>query len=79
MAWVRYWRESVKFIFNDAQEEVEQVKTSDKAERLYQWLKARSKPATRTEIMCDCFTRHASKGDVDKAIDALLRDTPPPN
>jgi phage/plasmid primase-like uncharacterized protein len=77
MAWVRYWRESVKFIFNDAQEEVEQVKTSDKAERLYQWLKARSKPATRTEIMCDCFTRHASKGDVDKAIDALLRDTPP--
>jgi hypothetical protein len=77
LAWVRYWRESVKFIFNDAQEEVEQVKTSDKAERLYQWLKARSKPATRTEIMCDCFTRHASKGDVDKAIDALLRDTPP--
>ncbi len=77
MAWVRYWRESVKFIFNDAKEEVEQAKTSDKAERLYQWLKARGKPATRTEIMVDCFTRHASKGDVDKAIDTLLRDTPP--
>lgn len=77
MAWVRYWRESVKFIFNDAKEEVEQAKTSDKAERLYQWLKARGKPASRTEITAECFNRHASKGEVDKAIDTLLRDTPP--
>jgi len=77
MAWVRYWRESVKFIFNDAKEEVEQAKTSDKAERLYQWLRARGKPASRTEITVECFSRHASKGDVDKAIDTLLRDTPP--
>jgi hypothetical protein len=73
---VRYWRESVKFIFNDAKEEVEQAKTSDKAERLYQWLKARGKPATRTEITNECFSKRGG-GDVDKAIDTLLRDTPP--
>lgn len=77
IAWVRYWRESVKFIFNNARDEIEQAKTCDKAERLYQWLKARSKPATRTEITADCFSRNLSKADVDKAIDTLLRDTPP--
>lgn len=76
LAWVRYWRESVRFIFNDAQEEAEQAKTCDKAERLYQWLKARSKPATRTEITNDCFAKRGGS-DVDKAIDTLLRDTPP--
>jgi putative DNA primase/helicase len=76
MAWVRYWRESVKFIFNDAQEEAEQVKTSDKAERLYQWLKTRNKPTTRTEITNECFSKRGGS-DVDKAIDTLLRDTPP--
>ena len=76
LAWVRYWRESVKFIFNDAQEEAEQAKTCDKAERLYQWLKARSKPVTRTEITNDCFAKRGGS-DVDKAIDTLLRDTPP--
>lgn len=76
LAWVRYWRESVKFIFNDARDEIEQAKTCDKAERLYQWLKTRSKPATRTEITNDCFAKRGGS-DVDKAIDTLLRDTPP--
>jgi hypothetical protein len=76
IAWVRYWRESVKFIFNNARDEIEQAKTCDKAERLYQWLKARSKPATRTEITNDCFAKRGGS-DVDKAIDTLLRDTPP--
>jgi putative DNA primase/helicase len=76
IAWVRYWRESVKFIFNNARDEIEQAKTCDKAERLYQWLKTRSKPATRTEITNDCFAKRGGS-DVDKAIDTLLRDTPP--
>lgn len=76
LAWVRYWRESVKFIFNDAKEEAEQAKTCDKAERLYQWLKTRNKPTTRTEITNECFSKRGG-GDVDKAIDTLLRDTPP--
>lgn len=76
MAWVRYWVDSVKFIFQSAVDEAGAAATSDTAQRLVNYLTERGQ-ATRTELSKDCFSGHISKTMLDKALDELITASPP--
>lgn len=76
LAWVRYFTDSVKFIFASAVEEEQTAMTNDAAEAIVKFLSERGR-ATRMELSRDCFKGHATKGELDAAIDLLLTATPP--
>ena len=76
MAWVRYWVDSVKYIFQSALDEVATKVVNDAGDRLVEYLKIHSK-ASRSEINKRCFKGHLLKHDLDKAIDELLCASPP--
>ena len=76
LAWVRYWADSVKFVFASAMDEAGTAQTNDAAERIAGYLAARGK-ATRKQLTVECFQGHATKTQIDAAIDELLSATPP--
>lgn len=78
LAWVRYWRDSVRFIFSTAVNTAEAEEKTDTARKILAFLKAKPEGmADKTTIIVDCFQRHVSA----KALGAALRDmliaTPP--
>ncbi len=76
MAWVRYWVESVKFIFQSAIDEAGAAATTDTAQRIVTYLTERGQ-ATRTDLTKGCFGGHVSKAMLDKALDELITASPP--
>lgn len=76
MAWVRYWVDSVKFIFQSAVDEAGAAATTDMAQRIVTYLATHGQ-ATRTELTKDCFGGHVSKATLDKALDELITASPP--
>jgi hypothetical protein len=76
MAWVRYWVDSVKFIFQSAVDEAAAAATTDIAQRIVSYLAVHCQ-ATRTELSKVCFGGHVSKATLDKALDELLTASPP--
>ena len=76
MAWVRYWVDSVKYIFQSALDEVATKVVNDAGDRMVEYLKIHKK-ASRSEINRRCFKGHLLKHDLDKAIDELLCASPP--
>jgi len=76
MAWVRYWVDSVKFIFQTAMDEVSTAQVSDVASKIITYLTDKGQ-ATRWELTSDCFKNHTSKSQIDQALDDLLTGTPP--
>jgi hypothetical protein len=76
LAWIRYWTDSVKFIFQSALDEVGTEQVNETANELMAFLKLQGK-ASRTELMKVCFKNHTSKDKLDRAIDELLTASPP--
>lgn len=76
MAWVRYWVDSVKFIFQSAVDEAGAAATTDIAQRIVTYLATQGQ-ATRTELTKGCFGGHVSKATLDKALDELITASPP--
>ena len=76
LAWVRYWLDSVRFIFQTAEEEATTAKTTQAAQRIVEYL-GEVGQATRTDITRVCFKGHASKGVIDGALVELLTALPP--
>ena len=76
MAWVRYWVDSVKYIFQSALDEVDTEIVNETAAELIKFLKLQDK-ASRTEISKGCFKGHVGKVKLDRAIDELLSASPP--
>ena len=76
LAWVRYWVDSVKFIFATARDEARSEQTDDAAEKIMAFLTERGE-ATRTQIANECFKKRAAKGVMDAAIQELLTTAPP--
>lgn len=76
LAWVRYWVESVKFIFQSADEETGTALASDIAKRIATFLNDHAQ-ATRTELSRKCFSGHVHKSVIDTALDELLTANPP--
>lgn len=76
MAWIRYWTDSVKFIFQSAADELAVADVNNTATELMGFLKLHGK-ASRTEILKGCFQGHINKSKLDKAIDELISASPP--
>ncbi len=76
MAWVRYWVDSVKFIFQSAVDEAGAAATTDMTQRIITYLVTNGQ-ATRTELNKDCFGGHVNKTMLDKALDELITASPP--
>ncbi len=76
MAWVRYWVDSVKFIFQSEVDEAGAAATTDTAQRIITYLTAHGQ-ATRTDLTKDCFGGHVNKATLDKALDELITASPP--
>lgn len=76
LAWVRYWSDSVKFIFQSAVDEAGAAAISDVAKRIVLYLDQHG-PITRTELSKNCFAGHIKKNTLDTALDELLTTNPP--
>jgi len=76
MAWVRYWVDSVKFIFQSAMDEVGAAQVSSTAQKIVTFLTEREQ-ATRTELSKTCLGGHVSKDKLDRALDELITASPP--
>jgi hypothetical protein len=78
LAWIRYWTDSVRFIFKDlAENAAEAEKKRENAEKIVAFLRCLPDGASRKEIYRDLFNNHESSGDIRAAIDALLSESPP--
>lgn len=76
MAWVRYWVESVKFIFQTAEDVARAASQSRSAQRILAYL-TQHKQATRTDLNKKCFGGHATKTQLDNTLDTLLSGKTP--
>lgn len=76
MAWVRYWVDSVKFIFQNAVDEAGAAGLTETAGKIVAYLTVRGQ-CSRTELSKDCLGGHVHKAHLDKALDELLTATPP--
>jgi hypothetical protein len=76
LGWIRYWTDSVKFIFSDAASEVATAETNATAQKILDFLEMRNR-ATRSELSKDCFGGHQTKAVLDAALDELLSSSPP--
>lgn len=76
LAWVRYWRQSVRFLFASSSDAEDAEKTQETATRILSYLKSHGE-SSRTKLIQDCFQRHVQKEDLDRALDHLLQATPP--
>jgi phage/plasmid primase-like uncharacterized protein len=76
LAWVRYWEDSVKFIFQSAVDEAGAASVNATAEKIVAYLTVNG-PSTRTDLSKDCFGGHATKGDLNKALEELITTSPP--
>jgi putative DNA primase/helicase len=75
-SWVQYWTDSVKFIFQSADDEAKTALTSDVANKIKIYLSDNG-PTTRTDLSQKCLAGHVSKSIIDTALDELLTTAPP--
>ena len=76
MAWIRYWTDSVRFIFSSAAQEQVQHEVADSAKKIVAYLAANGRQP-RTRINVDCFHGKLSRDKLDAALDELLHASPP--
>ena len=76
LAWIRYWTDSVRFIFASDDDEAASLDMSNLAERIVGFLRQRDR-ASRTAISTECCKGHQTKDTINTALDELLHATPP--
>ena len=76
LAWVRYHRDSVLFIFNNSVAEEATKESGDAAIKILDYLRTHGK-TSRSALYKKCFSGHLSSGSLDAAIDSLLMTSPP--
>jgi len=76
LAWVRYWVDSVKFIFQSAMDEAGAAEVSDTGDKIMAYLHEHGQ-ASRSELTKGCFGGHVSKDRINRALDELLTANPP--
>ena len=75
MAWIRYWTDSVRFIFSSAAQEQVQHEVADSAKKIVAYLAANGRQP-RTKINVECFHGKLSRNKLDAALDELLHASP---
>lgn len=76
LAWVRYWSESVRFIYNDAQETVRVDRQQVLDNRIVEYLTLHGRQS-RTSINRDCLRGKVGKAELDASLSRLLGAAPP--
>lgn len=76
MAWIRYWTDSVRFIFSSAAQEQVQHELADAAKKITSFL-AENGRQSRTKISTECFKGKLSADSLNAALDELLHASPP--
>ena len=76
LAWIRYWTDSVRFIFSSAAQEQVQHEVADAATKIVAYLAANGRQP-RTKINVECFHGKLSRDKLDAALDELLHASPP--
>jgi hypothetical protein len=76
MGWVRYWVDSVKYIFQNAVDEAVAAEVIDTAQRISIYLATQGQ-ASRTNLIKGCFNGHITKSQLDQALDELITASPP--
>lgn len=76
LAWVRYYVDSVKFIFASGADEAKVAEVQDAAGKILAYLSDHG-TSTRTELTRDCFKNHTPREVIDSALDELLQHSPP--
>lgn len=76
LAWSRFHRDSVRFIFNDAAGEDAARESTDAARKILEYLKLHNK-TSRSDLMTKCFAGHLPAQRVNDALDILLMNSPP--
>ncbi len=76
MAWVRYWVDSVKFIFQSAVDEAGAAGLTETAGKIVAYLTVNGQ-CSRTELSKECLGGHVSKANLNKALDELITASPP--
>jgi hypothetical protein len=74
-AWIRFWTDSVRFIFSSGAAEAAQHDVSVAATKIIRFLSQGRQ--SRTQINNDCFHGKLSRDKLDAALDELLQATPP--
>ncbi|MCM8612463.1 hypothetical protein [Accumulibacter sp.] len=77
LAWTRFHRDSVRFIFNDAAGETAAQESSEAAAKILDYLKHNGR-TSRSDLLTKCFSGHLAAKRLDEALDRLLMETPPP-
>jgi putative DNA primase/helicase len=79
--WTRYWRASVEYIWRDrarlAAVDGKSSEAHTRAVQIVAYLRKHGGEASRTELISDCFNRHATARDIDAALDYGQLQTPP--
>ena len=76
MAWVRYWGDSVKFIFQNPTNRLATKAKPTITQRIVDHLTAHG-PTTRTDLVKNCFGKHIAAAELDLDLNELLSTTPP--
>ena len=74
-AWLRHAVASVRYVFVSADEDAQLARVMATADQILEFLKQRGS-VSRQEITVDCFNRHATKQQIDAAVEYLLGTTP---
>ena len=76
LAWTRFHRDSVRFIFNDAAGEDAARESTEAAKKIVDYLRQHGRTGRR-DLQQKCFSGHLSATRLDEALDSLLMDSPP--
>lgn len=75
-AWMRHVDASVRYVFVSADDDAQMTHVLEMAKQILDFLR-QHKSASRRDITADCFQRHATKQQIDAALEQLLSMTPP--
>lgn len=75
-AWVRYWTDSVLYVFAEAADEEASRQTSETAHRIAEFIRSKGE-VTRKQITTELFRGNVQKDRIDAALDELLGSSPP--
>lgn len=76
LAWVRYWSDSVRFIFADDQQSERVERQHDLDNRIVEYLSVHGR-RSRTSISRECLRGKVSKTELDASLSRLLGAAPP--
>jgi hypothetical protein len=77
LAWVRYAKESVRYVFATITSAEADEQRDKMAEKITAFLKGFPDGVTRTQLVNDCFQKHGSAERIDDALQSLMTATPP--